>query len=100
MSRIDTLPTIAERVAAGAAWLDEHEPGWVDRIDLGRLNIRRCADCIGGQLGGWWSKFAARYDDEPGFNIYRLGLDTLDLEEYPPLTAAWRDLITARRAAS
>lgn len=48
------MSTIAERVAAGAAFLDEHDPGWwkpdVERsIDLGTLALSEPADCILGQ---------------------------------------------------
>jgi hypothetical protein len=46
--------TIPERVAAGAAFLDEHDPGWwradVERaIDLGTLNLGMSDRCILGQ---------------------------------------------------
>ncbi|HTJ37080.1 MAG TPA: hypothetical protein VL738_27960, partial [Dactylosporangium sp.] len=46
--------TIAERVAAGAAFLDEHDPEWwradVERaIDLDKLNLGHGDACILGQ---------------------------------------------------
>jgi len=48
------MSTIAERVAAGAAFLDEHDPGWwrpdVERaIDLDELDLSRTDECVLGQ---------------------------------------------------
>lgn len=42
--------TLAERVAAGAAWLDEHQPGWDHLIDLGRLDMSDGCLCVLGQV--------------------------------------------------
>lgn len=42
--------TITERVAKGAAFLDEHFTGWWERIDLNTLNIDSCDNCVLGQL--------------------------------------------------
>lgn len=42
--------SVAERVAHGAAWLDERYPGWVDAIDLGKLNVASCHACVLGQV--------------------------------------------------
>ena len=48
------MTTIAERVAAGAAFLDEHDPEWwregVERaIDLDTLELARMDNCVLGQ---------------------------------------------------
>jgi hypothetical protein len=48
------MSTIAERVAAGAAFLDEHDPDWwradVERaIDLDSLDLYDMASCVLGQ---------------------------------------------------
>lgn len=43
--------TIEERVAAGAAWLDETYPGWERVLDLGTLNLAEGAHCVLGQIG-------------------------------------------------
>lgn len=42
--------TIPERVAQGAAWLDEHYPGWERHIDLTRLDLSDPCRCVLGQL--------------------------------------------------
>jgi hypothetical protein len=98
MTATYTPPTVAVRVAAGAAFLDEREPGWADRIDLDQLDLSSDCRCVLGQLHG----------------DYGTGLDVLDVEfgtgasrglgfncaggEFDELTAAWRELISRRRA--
>ena len=98
-----TTQTIAERVAAGAAFLDEREPGWDKRIDLDKLSIGSGCNCVLGQL---YQGF--------GLGLVATGLvDTIDQdvdlgfywddegtvrEEVQDLTAAWQRLIAARRA--
>lgn len=95
------MSTIAERVAAGAAFLDEHEPGWVDRIDLDRLDLDLCPDCIIGQL----------YGPEYYAGLRTLGItgSGTDRGFWPlgtggnaasDLTAEWTRVITERRAAA
>ena len=48
-------PSSCKRVAAGAAWLDETEPGWERRVDTSLLDIQDPGQCICGQVlkGGW-----------------------------------------------
>lgn len=90
--------TIEQRVAAGAAWLDEHAPGWVAQIDLSSLDIEEPCNCILGQVYGHYFKsprqarilFEDDYiADERGFN----GAE----EDMAPLNRAWADLILDRR---
>lgn len=102
-----TVPTIPERVQAGAAWLDETEPGSVDRIDPDQLDLASICDCILGQIHGDYddardarlqgSDYAAA---SYGFTIWPDhapdGMNTG--EEFAALTEAWRELIAARRA--
>jgi len=42
--------TYKERVARGAALLDELAPGWHKQIDLNTLKLSSCTDCVCGQL--------------------------------------------------
>jgi hypothetical protein len=44
-------------VAAGIAWLDEHQPGWDERIDLGSLNLQDDRNCIACQVAGIHANF-------------------------------------------
>jgi hypothetical protein len=100
--------TIAERVAAGAEWLDVNRPGWVDRINLETLNLSSPCRCILGQelgdyceapyeLIGWPSDDDDERDDsravELGFNIPSSWMEY----DYEALTAEWRRYIEARR---
>lgn len=100
--------SIPERVAAGAAWLDEHQPGWVERIDLDALEMRDCMSCILGQLfGGYWEaplvpvKPASSEEMDDYDNIAGpLGFQWLFYsQELPDVGAEWRRLIESRRAA-
>jgi hypothetical protein len=102
-----------ERVERGAALMDEKRPGWLDVIDLGRLDIAVTCDCITGQQPGGFTRVmndlgighsaeAASY----GFGAYAPDPDLPELEygrivaeEYDALTGAWRGLITRRRTA-
>jgi len=104
------VSSISERVAAGAAWLDEHRPGWVDRIDLETLNLGDPCRCLLAQ------DFGEHFSDAVlaaglgqglspsaiGFNVtYARGDEGFmwpTEREFDALTAAWRDLIRQRRA--
>lgn len=53
MSTILTVPDLAPasvRAAAGAAYLDERDPGWHKQIDIAELDLGCGAKCILGQL--------------------------------------------------
>ena len=100
------MTTIAERVAKGAAFLDEREPGWDARIDLDTLDLGSSHCCVLGQLhGGFGAGLAATgLDDGDGRDIelgffwtdaHRFSLD----DEPGALAAEWKRVITARREA-
>lgn len=124
------MNSITERVAAGAAFLDNHDPGWwaadADRpIDLDTLDLEKTDRCILGQrcpletlaeyvgadspddlgyidmgeayyvnavhLGSPAGRFAmAEWAISYGFNATH--------EEFAPLTAEWKRVITERRS--
>lgn len=44
------MSTVAERVSAGIALLDENVEGWRDKIDLATLDIRHTRKCVLGQV--------------------------------------------------
>ncbi|HEU5032738.1 MAG TPA: hypothetical protein VFV01_48000 [Spirillospora sp.] len=109
---------IRERVAAGAAWLDEKQPGWEARVNTERLNMESTCDCILGQVyeeaaqasdwfdwdfyeGAYWyvlqEHVGNRGSDWPvehGFTL--LGATYGD---WAALEAAWVDLLKTRAAA-
>jgi len=93
--------TIADRVANGTAYLEEHFPDWRDRIDVAGLDMGHEEHCVMGQLMGnydQWSREAEVSTDA----AYRLGLyerwtaDTLYMldDRYALLTRAWRQYLT------
>jgi hypothetical protein len=106
------VSTVAERVAAGAAFLDEHDPGWwredfAHPIDVDRLWLGDCERCIFGQL---------RDDYNYGLDwMYGLDIDADSAElgfmftwssdntwteddDIDALTAEWKRVILERRA--
>lgn len=99
-TKTQAAPDIRERVTAGAAWLDQHRPGWLNRIDLITLDVSDPECCPIGQEYG-------TYDDRPadlrngrreaalGFYApptadgrFRPSSDVAD--EYAALTEAWK----------
>ena len=84
------------RVAGGAAWLDAERPGWEAHVDLGTLDVGASCRCVIGQVLGDYYIAARRV---PG-GVVTCGFAAphMDIESYPILTAAWRELIEARRA--
>jgi hypothetical protein len=91
---------ITKRVERGAALLDEKRPGWWQGIDLDRLDISSCSDCIAGQIGGGNYLIGAEgaglwtWEEDVAHGF---GAEAASFAEYGALTAAWRDLIVRRR---
>lgn len=94
--------TIAQRVRNGAEWLDENRPGWVNEIDLGRLELTSPCLCILGQLwGNYWSavREMSLGDTAPlGFEVRPHLLVADRVAEVDDLEGEWRRVIEARRA--
>jgi hypothetical protein len=105
------MSAIAERVAAGAAWLDIQRPEWLPGIDLGRLDLSNPCLCVLGQV------FAAAvdgtefrdYGDGYSYAVNQLEapesaggftINPITGESFADLDEAWRELITERRSAS
>lgn len=115
------MSAIAKRVAAGAAFLDEREPGWWERIDLDRLDMSSECRCVLGQLAtdletSIWTAIVLQFglrrhgwdgfnqgrpsDREMGFNAgVARGRKAQD-REYAALEAEWKRVITERRAGA
>jgi hypothetical protein len=101
---------IAERVAAGAAFLDERKPRWADGIGLDHLDIGSECNCVLGQsFGGYvFGKHSLGLTDREtvalGFTATgdeeNLDESAVDHSEYPLLTAEWKRLIEERRQSS
>ena len=92
-----------ERVAKGAALLDEMEPGWYQKIDLVTLNLRNCFSCVIGQVYGEYTENTLRSldldfssDADFGFNIIYSDEDEAN-SCYYTLTSLWENEILQRR---
>lgn len=113
-----TMTEFEERVAKGAALLDDSQPGWADRIDLETFDILDPCGCTLGQLFSWYSAgcayFGFSHDDEADrtqdaahefgfFENAHEGEETTSTERYErwrALDAAWMNLIHDRKAAA
>jgi hypothetical protein len=110
---------LAARVAAGGAFLDVREPGWLYLIDLATLDLHAPCRCVLGQLAtdkhgnvnGWtWTGICSVFNISTwhtgASNDYNLGFNAGWASQEPPLrdqydmlTAEWRRYIERRRAA-
>jgi hypothetical protein len=117
------MTTVTERVAAGAGFLDEHDPEWWREIDLDELDLGSSYGCILGQrcpmevynrgelgdtrytamakhLSGIVSgRDADRWAAARGFQSGDADPDDEGDAEYAALTAEWKRVITERRSA-
>jgi hypothetical protein len=92
------LPAIPQRVAAGAAMLDRHQPRWWRQVDPARLDLADPALDVLGQLYGQFEVGLAILG-EPDPVACGFDLDASDADaDYPALTAAWQQAIWQRRA--
>lgn len=117
-----TTPTIEQRVAAGAEWLDANVPGWLDLINLAHLRLDDACRCILGQTFGDYDKAPLAGPEHPGIDAYDAAAWPLGFQsrvialtpaelatatanrmaaetEYAALGVEWRRLILARREA-
>jgi hypothetical protein len=105
-----TLPPIPDRVAAGAALLDQHEPGWAAQVDPARLDLASETACVLGQLYQWFGcgvdVLAAGAADRHGWAVAH-GFDLDDARPadptsgaYVPLTSCWRAELARRRGGA
>jgi hypothetical protein len=94
------MATINERVRRGAALLDERTPGWMERINLDRLDIGSLADCPLGQVfGGFWAGHQHLWGTLwMSGEARQHGFADLP-KNFTALTETWRALISERRAS-
>lgn len=97
------MTTIAERVAKGAALLDEKRPGWDRELPrLSRLSIANAEQCILGQLYGYFYSgvhplgLVLSETDDYGFS--GVGYFAEERKDNARLTRAWKSLIRERRS--
>lgn len=82
--------TIQERVANGAALLDEKKPGWRDKINLEELDISDPSRCVVGQLYQGRGGYLHGLSDLQTYSSYETGFAIENAGEYPLLTAEWK----------
>ena len=100
-----------KQIAAGMAYLDEHDPGWLDKIDLGQLDIMSCKKCVIGQLhreySRWLKKSAPEWMDwhqrviwgaTLGFSVWSIIGQEAHRLATAQLTREWKAAIKDRRA--
>ncbi len=99
------MKSIQERVAAGAALLDQKKPGWDGRSNLDILDISDGDFCVCAQACD--AEFCDAVEDlaipdsedccgsEFGFNAS--SIDGTEDQEYDELDVEWRNIIHARR---
>lgn len=91
------MSTPRERVARGAALLDERVPGWERAVNLDYLAMQSKCHCVIGQLLGDYTLGRRRMELSPQDGI-DLGFDGDSEGDYSKLQAEWRSLIESRRA--
>ncbi len=94
------MDTIAERVARGAALLDERRPGWAGEVNAEELEMASCYQCMMGQIFGEFCVGTDTLDldmesDYYGFDV-KVGTLAKRMAEYIALEAAWIAEIAAR----
>ena len=91
-------PDYAARAAEGAAFLDEHVPGWAHRISTEALDMASCWWCVLGQLGGDYrdavDDFGIEFGQEVALGFTR---QSGDGSSWLRLREAWDGEIRKRR---
>ena len=90
------MATVEERVAAGAALLDDRRPGWFKDIDCGSLDIASAQACVCGQLFESFYVGIRELDIDGHSQEYGFAVGASTVSE---INAAWRDLIVQKRLA-
>lgn len=100
-----------QRVARGAAYLDEVDPGWWQRLDATVLELSHGQSCVLGQLHGGFEHGLSRASilnmgSAPRASLSPVALGFLCVQgvaatwqarDYALLNAAWQDEIIRRR---
>lgn len=88
----------AERIAKGAALLDEKAPGWRQRIDLEALDISFPTACVVGQATGrYFATIEEWFGDGEEAQALAHGFEWEPAGDGSVLTGEWRQYIEATR---
>ena len=86
-------------IERGAAFLDEHFPGWEDKIDPETLNLEDGCNCILGQVYGAYFKGAEKLGLENIGDRARLGFTLDGGNHFNALTRDWLAYLANRALA-
>lgn len=90
------MQTPSKRAAAGAAFLDEARPNWVESVNVHCLDMESASRCILGQMFGSYSEgIDALFGYWSTIERIDLGFTTED-DDWIALTDAWTDEILFR----
>lgn len=101
--------TLADRVARGAAWMDEQTPDWFRQVNDDTFDVADCETCIWGQVYGgfFWKQGDLGWDlrqaEDYGFTIvYKTpeGTEVDSKSGMTHLTSLWGGEISKRRLAA
>jgi hypothetical protein len=89
---------LAKRVDKGIEYLNGHNPGWLDKVDLESLNLGQNCNCILGQLYGHysnahWANFGEDVHEGYGMKFWA----NSSPENYALLTSIWKEKIQVMR---
>lgn len=101
-----TIEQARERVASGAALLDQKRPGWAQLVDVGKLDLRNTCLCVIGQVCGEYysgtERICASQKDacNHGYRVLASDCSLTDLpfgkRAYRTLQDAWIEAIADR----
>lgn len=100
MIKIWTLDEAKQRAKQGIKFLDNHEKGWREKIELYKLDMGSDCYCILGQLYELYGLGARKYNldfelkKSLGFTISKDSFNESSFQAFDILTEAWRQLLT------
>lgn len=101
-STLENIKAAEDRVNMGVQLLDDVLPGWENDIDLGKLDLFSCSDCVLGQLYGDYAFGLEQVGLKTGFHHGFQGVSSVKrvqqtlYEEYKRLTEMWSEAITQK----
>lgn len=99
------LRRMRRAVARGSALLDERNPGWYHRVNLGPLNMHHAKYCVLGQVYGSYYygslalRLSSRQDIRHGFNLFPLFRGAAP-DYWRSLNSLWRAEVIRRRVGA